>query len=802
MQELRKASQEKDELKKKLQEAEQKTMHAFDELAQIRRLPNVNAESTSTLEHKTKRDNLVLEFQSNHAADLAASSPTVAVENEDFFSIDSEMPRLQALLTTREQRIETLEIDVEQCKRNLSTAEESAERMISDLEHKQHTIETLTSSNDDHAIKADALTRRCETSDAAVTEAMNELEAVEEQLQTMAARIRHSEHAGNGAEPVEEPQKALISDDTQNTTTGPMEIDVLREAKEELGAPSKRRKNKKKKKPSQQLRESFQDATHDKFELSSATTGHSELEKRLETCLEQLRLKDVMLADIRRDRSDREEAAEEIETLRDELLSIGQEHVEAKEKIKMLEAEISGIGDAGEEFGATGDTQELKQQMQHLEEALLAARAREGELQEIVSTVKADLLASEDAIAKSKQAAIIELRDQSQRLGVELFAAQELATTRYKEITQLKSVLQSCRTELGDARSKLGELKTLKNELVEKSLKLGELESKEVSLESSMSFLKQRLSEREVDSKNLSEKLRQENARRLELEESSRKTNRDMQRSQNERAEAVSSRTEALKKLTESESLGKEARAQLSEVQSQLVSLQRDASGLREEISLKTAQHASAQSLMGSVRDQATEMATQLKEARTRCESLEDELSDAQRLMSERGREGETMRRLLSEVESRANARVKELRERMEVAVQERDRAEEEASVAGRRKGREMDELKNRTRDAEKNLKQALEEKTEVERLERELRKRSEEDIRRREQMTQEASEVRKAMSELRDALDEGERQARELEVEKSDVKRALDDLQGRFDKAQKSSKVSVTCRLTVEDEF
>ena len=109
---------------------------------------------------------------------------------------------------------------------------------------------------------------------------------------------------------------------------------------------------------------------------------------------------------------------------------------------------------------------------------------------------------------------------------------------------------------------------------------------------------------------------------------------------------------------------------------------------------------------MTNMRDQAAEMATQMKEAKERCESLEDELTDAHRLMSERGREGESMRRLLSEVEGRAEARVKEMREKMDMAVQERDRAEDEASSIGRRRAREVDDLKGKLRDLERELRE------------------------------------------------------------------------------------------------
>ena len=211
---------------------------------------------------------------------------------------------------------------------------------------------------------------------------------------------------------------------------------------------------------------------------------------------------------------------------------------------------------------------------------------------------------------------------------------------------------------------------------------------------------------------------------------------------------------------------------------------------LKEEIDLKTAQHASAQSLMGSMRDQTAEMAIQMKEARDRCDSLDEEVAEAHRLLSERGREGETMRRLLADVESRADAKTREMKERMDTAIEERDRAEDEASTAGRRKAREMEDLRNRLREIERSLKRSEEDKEELELAQRDWKKRREELEHKSERHTQEVEEVRIAMGSLRDALDESERQAKELERQKAEMRRSVEDTQHRLEKLQKSNKV------------
>jgi len=74
----------------------------------------------------------------------------------------------------------------------------------------------------------------------------------------------------------------------------------------------------------------------------------------------------------------------------------------------------------------------------------------------------------------------------------------------------------------------------------------------------------------------------------------------------------------------------------------------------------------------------------------------------------------------LADVDDRADAKVREMRERMEAAIEERDRAEDEASTNGRRRAREVDELKQKIRDFERDLKRATDDREEVARSEKE----------------------------------------------------------------------------------
>lgn len=127
------------------------------------------------------------------------------------------------------------------------------------------------------------------------------------------------------------------------------------------------------------------------------------------------------------------------------------------------------------------------------------------------------------------------------------------------------------------------------------------------------------------------------------------------------------------------------------------------------------------------------------------------------------------------------------MKERMEAAVEERDRIEDEASTNARRRSREVDELKNKVKDAERDLKRAEQDRGNLERLQKDLKKREELLESSSEKAQQEANEIRGAMGTLRDALDQSEKQARDAEKQKADLRRLLDEANQRYEKLQKA---------------
>lgn len=488
---------------------------------------------------------------------------------------------------------------------------------------------------------------------------------------------------------------------------------------------------------------------------------------KLQEELRQLRIlieeKDAAIERIHGKLKDQDGLREEIDTLRDELVNVGLEHVEAKDQVKELMAEKTAM---------TSIVTNLEKEIVELRSVHATSTA--GSVQK-----------HEDLAAQFK-----DLKAKADTLQTDLSAAQQLASSRFKDLNDLRSVLQKAQPEINALRIEAAEVKSVKESLGKKDADLSRLNSRHEELRAEVTKLKQTISDREMEIKNLNQKINQESNNRYKAEDASSKAVQEIQRLGTERSQA----TESLDRLSREFGKAREelsaSKTKLREFEQQFSKIRSESEGLKEEIDLKAAQYASAQSLMGSMRDQTAEMAMQMKEARERCESLEEEVADAHRLLGERSREGETMRRLLADVEGRADARTREMKERMDTAMEERDRAEDEASTAGRRRARELEDLRNKYRDNERNLKRAEEDKEELEIAQKDWKRRREELEHRARQSTREVEDMRKAMTELRDALDESEKQARHLEKQKAELQKSVEDTQHRLEKMQKSNKV------------
>lgn len=487
------------------------------------------------------------------------------------------------------------------------------------------------------------------------------------------------------------------------------------------------------------------------------------LQEQVDKLVAQIQERDAAIDRLSSNIKDQDELKEEIETLREDLIDVGQGHVMAKDKIKELEAEKKAL--------------ELR--ISELEEESAQLRFTHSEHSAGSQQAHRNLADRFD-----------ELRLQSANLETDLAVAQKLASSRFKDLTNLSSLLEKTQPELLRLRSENSDLRNMKVELSSRVGDLQKLETRQTVMRTELADVRRKLGEKDSETKALHQKVAQDNSNLQNAELERTKMVQDLQRVESEKKELIQSLDRTTADLTKCKDDLHTARNRIRELEDTLNKLQRESDSLKEDIQIKSAQHASAESLMHSMRDQTSEMATQTKEARERVESLEEEIADAHRLLNERNREAETMRRLLAEVEGRADIRVREMKERLDTALEERDKAEDDASIASRRRARELEELRSKTRESQRELKRVEEEKEDLQGLERDWKKRRDDLEKQSELATKEAEEIRRAMSTLRDALDESEKQARELEKQKSELRRNIEETQQRLDRAQKSNKV------------
>ena len=638
-----------------------------------------------------------------------------------------------------------------------------------DLQGKVDALEKELSGLKEHKIKPEESDRKLKSLKAIADKLTVDLNCARREKREMESELRVS------SESIAELKRKL--QDIPESTRCKTDHGLTEEAKakdeqaaatapEQESGPGKK-KNKKKKKAAKAQEENATNEPNNagaSSKTASLNEQATQLQNRNQELEALLATKEETIVKLQAKLKDQDDLKEEIESLRDDLVNLGGDHVDAKDKVKQLQTEKSVL------------------------ESSLADAVKDA----------ADLQAAQ-ALAKGESTeAHKELKTQFEDLKVtaaglqpDLAVAQQLASARFKDLTDLRTVLQKAQPEMASLKEENTSLKALRDELNGKVSDLLRVEAKHTVLRGELQELRKRIGERDTEMKTLNQRLTQERASRDKSDDSYSKATQRLQSLESEKKQLTTTLEQHVNDVRKSNDELAALKAQLRNLEASMSRLEKHNTGLKEDLELKTAQHVSAESLITSMRDQAAEMAVQKREAQEKCDSLEEEVADAHRLLGERGREAETMRRLLSETEGRADARMRDMKERMDTAVEERDKAEDEASTIGRRRARELEDARNKFREAERSLKRVEEEKEELELVEKDWKRRREELEKRAEASTREAGEVRKAMGSLRDALDESEKQARTLEREKSELRRAVEETQQRLERLQKSNKVS-----------
>lgn len=746
---------------------------------------DVARESTQTmvqtLEQETRKLSLLHEQQDKYKVDSAeqrqASELLVGSLRSDLEAADANLRQMQAqkdtadVLHAKEQE-RLIELSTTELKRlqNLQTEPvASMNEFKSELSVLKEQISSLE-------LEKDQGVKRVDTLNNLVSHLRATLSKAEEESQRLQIEYRNS-------------LTTIEPTHSQMTVAGETSAQILPQISEEqkadatedgaigskLASDASSTKNKSKKKRKKGAKSSIGatagpsdstvnlDGSSSVLDESIASDTVNQLQNELKNLQILLEEKDAAIERLHAKLKDGEEMKEEIDSLRDNLVNMGQDHIADKDRIKELVSEKHN----------------LESTVSDLETELSALRA-----------AHTTTTTGSEQVQKELTGQFDELKLRTATLQTDLLVAQQLASSRFKDLADLRIVLQKAQPELAALKIENKELKALKDELTPKLLGLQEVEARHDSLRLELTDLNRALNNRDAEIKALHQKISHESVTIQKAEDAGDKVTQELQRSETERKLITQSLDKTSRDLMKCREEINHSRVRIREVEEKLNRAERERGGLKEEIDLKAAQYASAESLMCSMRDQTAEMAVQTKEARERCESLEEELADTHRLLNERTREAETMRRLLAEVEGRTDSRMREMKDRMDIAIEERDKAEDEASTVGRRRVREIEDLRTKLRDVERGLKRAEDDKEELEVAQREWKKRREDLELQSAHTMQEAGEVRQAMSQLRDALDESEQQARELEKHKTELSRSVEEMQTRLDKLQQSNKV------------
>jgi chromosome segregation ATPase len=808
MGELKRISADRDDFKRKFEDAERQAATTREELAVLKaagsRASIDDSSNAKASLADSGSDSTVLNPPSAARSPVASvlglfspkQRPIPSESNESLFSYDDEIPQLQSELKAKNIEIGELKQEVKALQDNLSSTEATNETLSESLQSLELQLSEATDLDKEAARKAQLL------------EAQENLQRTTKALQDLEARIADQERLMNDS--VSAKSDALKDAETLNDRLNEqlkslqvlkcadeakirdleLQVETLNKRTEStdkklsegahntenesssqsaptvtdtppVASTASKKKNRKKKKGTSVTKDvsTKSNEIEETESPPSFTPASEDLVAEISKLKEELVARDLRIKILQSKGKAEEDLREEVENMRENLLSIGQEHVEAKDMIKQLQAE----------------KRVLEEELAALESELTSQKRQSKSAENV------------EVEFKRMMAEYEELKVKAASLQSDLGATQQLATSRYKDLTELRDILQKAQPEIKTLRAENATLKSTKEELTSRTAELRRLEGREKDLKADLASFKKQAVDREAEVKSLNEKITQEVNSRLKAEDQCRIAGRDLRRAEADKIELSATGEKASRELSKVQDEAAKLRVRVRELEAQVAKLSADNQILREEVKLKGSQYTTAQSLVGSMRDQTAEMATQLKEAKEQADSLEEELSEVQRLLSERTREGETMRRLLQDVDERADTKVREMRESLEAAIEERDRVEDEASTNGRRRAREVEDLRDKTRDMERDLKRANDEREELERSQKEWRRRREELEKISERATQEVSEIHSAMDELRGALDGSEKQAREAEKQKSDLRRLLDDANQKYEKLQRS---------------
>ncbi|KAL9062242.1 MAG: hypothetical protein Q9157_009096, partial [Trypethelium eluteriae] len=496
---------------------------------------------------------------------------------------ESVVANLQATIRTTEKELAELksQVDAREEQRLTAHEEDTIKKLQSDLDQMQKDLQG-------HEKRTDTLNGLIKT--------------LREQLQSAESAKKSIESELVEAQRERDEARHQASTSRRNSRDENVEEGRLTPQAAETSSAAKKKKNKKKKGKSQGSTSEMAHGTETGAKASQTPTPATKelteeeatkqvqstavLEQQLSDLKSLVEEKDSTIDRLERRLKDQEALSEEIEGLKDDLINIGQEHTEAKDKIKELQAEKSA----------------LEQSMYSLEKELAELKASQAGHADTAVAHKSLAVEFEDLKAKATT------------LQIDLSAAQTLAASRFKDLTDLREILQKAQPELHSLRTEVAELRSTRDELAQSRRDISKLELRERDLRSEISVYMTQVAEKTSETRMLNERLQQATSTRQALEDTTRRLQRDLQRAETERGDAAEEAHDLRAELEKAQRELQGRRAAVAELEAQVARLGQEARSLREEVEMKGAQQASAQSLMDSMQDQTRELATQMKE--------------------------------------------------------------------------------------------------------------------------------------------------------------------------------------------
>lgn len=458
------------------------------------------------------------------------------------------------------------------------------------------------------------------------------------------------------------------------------------------------------------------------------------------------------------------EHQESIEEIRDMMKEVGNDLVEAKDQVKSLigekaslNTEITGLRSDIENL--TTENTQLVSNITTLEETKVASADAEA-LKHDISELQTKLSAAEEKLR-------VVIKD--------LEIAEKLSAERFKELSGTRDNLRLVSSELNDLKKDnqkiLADKSTIDSSLKSVEARAKALERAEKDRRDELTACQKNLASREKELKVIQTAFKEEETRRKSEEGRASALKSEVAKLTVLRDSIISSRNEVNGQLTSIRSELENANTKLASLQQlrNKLTLERDAA--QEELQMGQAKFDSSQSLMESQREQTVDMQHRLRETTERSEAMEEELSEAQRQLTERNREAETLRRLLSEIEGNQESRLRDMRERMETAIAERDKAEDEAAFNGKKRAREVEDLKERLMDLERTVRKTIIEKQDLSSSCEELRKAKGLSDDEAESRERDLKDLRNTMNDLSHSLRDAESQISMLEQDRNSLR-------------------------------